>query len=415
MTSLIQQTDLETRYRTKVVSNLAHALTGPLVSQRHQRRRTMTASTNPVLMTLPYLPLTEPVEFSGYWLGPLKDFAGPWRDEDFASKAEQFMNSFRDASGAALKPGALLVPTAAGADGVGVDPDKYQALRLSIGFAAIDQNPTWSPDTQDDTWRVATADNADLWMQPIDTSDGWIALDRGGRVTTTVGGMRLTDEAFEIRAPLELHMPTGIRLDDELLAAVYGVLTAPPTGCDEVARRLRVTLGWLLRSWQNSPSQSWEDRLVAIKVASEAMTGKDRSHEAAAELERLFRDASAQPGDGHGLKHLLWRLDGPVLTRSWTTRGGKRDSKDVSEFEHWYGALADARNAIVHGDDDVALVYEEPSSHFTGPFVEVADRVMREAVLVQLGECGFPAVWRKGIARASFDVLRKLLGEAGEN
>jgi hypothetical protein len=62
----------------------------------------------------------------------------------------------------------------------------------------------------------------------------------------------------------------------------------------------------------------------------------------------------------------------------------------------------------VHGEDGARLAYAQSRSPYEGPFVEIADRVVREAIAVLLGECGFPAVWRRGLAGASFRAFEYL-------
>lgn len=358
-------------------------------------------------MVLPYLNLNAPFEFGDYWLGPFDQFEGSWMSDEFAAAAHGFASSFRDAAGAPLGRGALLVRRGSGADGAPVEADEYETLQLVIGFATIDQNPYWSPDGAYEGWKVATSDNADLWMQPLDLEEGAIAIGRGGRVQATVGGGRLADDGFEIRAPLELHMPFGVSLDDEVLAAAHAVLASPSAEYRAAGRRLRVAIRWLLRSWHNTPSLSGPDRLVALKIASEALTGMDKSLRAAQAIEALFGGAREQLGGDLGVDDLLWRPDGPEFERTWVS-GGQSKTESVPELIHWYMAFAESRNAIVHGEERPGLSYAQPGSSYEGPFVEIADRVVREAILIQLGECGYPAVWRKGLTRASFHAFEHL-------
>ena len=83
-------------------------------------------------------------------------------------------------------------------------------------------------------------------------------------------------------------------------------------------------------------------------------------------------------------------------------------SAQVTELEHWYGALADARNEIIHEGTSGDGWYHQPGSAYEGPIIEVADRVTREAILVALGNAGFPEAWRRGMGRASLAVYRHL-------
>jgi len=78
-----------------------------------------------------------------------------------------------------------------------------------------------------------------------------------------------------------------------------------------------------------------------------------------------------------------------MLTRSWVDHGTPK-SANVTQLEHWASALADERNAIVHGETSHQPTYEVPDSPYSGTFVEIGDRVVREAIVVQLGNFGFP-------------------------
>jgi hypothetical protein len=363
---------------------------------------------HPAVLTFPFLSLRDPVEFGSWWLGSVDHFRGPWLSGEFEAAARRFLSAFRDAGGEAITGGALLANGENGADGQSPSAIEAQAIELSVGFATIDQNPYWTPAASGAGWRVATTDNAAFWVQPLNLAEGWISLGRGSRVSITAGGGNLKRDDFTIRAPLELNRPSGVTLDQEVLGSIYDVLTEPSVGHEIDASRLKGAIRWLLRSWQNTPSITWEDRLVFLKVATEALTAEDRTVESAKKLEALFERAANQDGGALGTDDLLWQAGQPSMLRSWTTRSGAHHSDTVSAFVHWLSALGDARNALVHGEDGTSLDYHESGSAYDGPFVEVGDRVLREAVLLALGECGYPAVWRRGMTRASFKTFQHL-------
>jgi len=250
-------------------------------------------------------PLRAEVEFAGWRLGPLASFRGAWESPEFREAAEELAGAFRDASGASMNHVALLERVSSGTDGHRPTDEEMRALDLAITFATIHQNPYWTVESQYDSWRVATTDNAAIWVQPIDIQEGRIALGRGGRVSILSGGHRLHDEDFTIQPPLELHMPTRVSLDARLLEALHSTLLDPPAGKEQDVEALAVAIRWLTKSWQNSPSITWEDRLVSLKVATEALTGEDKSHLSAAALVELFRSAHLQPGDAIGAEDLL--------------------------------------------------------------------------------------------------------------
>lgn len=366
------------------------------------------SDSHPVVLAFPFLALTQPVSFRSWWVGPVDQFQGPWLSPDFETAARTFLSAFRDSDGQPVGGGALVARLEGGADGRPPTSVEWQGLELAVGYATVHQNPYWTPAASTEGWRVATADNAAFWIQPLNLAEGWITLGRGSRVSISSGGNNLNRDAFAISAPLELNMPLGVTLDQEVVEAVYQVVVEPTPRHKADASRVRVSARWLLRSWQNTPSITWEDRLVFIKVATEALTGKESTAESAKELEALFERAAGQDGDGLGTDDLLWQPGQPEVVRSWTTRSGAARSETVSAFVHWHGALGDARNALVHGEDGAPLDYRQAGSPYEGPFVEIGDRIVREAIAVLLGECGYPAVWRRGLSRASFRALQHL-------
>lgn len=369
-------------------------------------------STHPVVSLVPYLPLSAPVRFKGWQLGPLESFDGPWASVAFEDSVRMLAGVFRDAGGRPLARPSILTREATGADGVSLSREEFACLQAAIAFGVIHQNNYWSEETRFDGRRTATSDNAMLWVQPLDLDNHRITLERGSRVSLTGAGYRINDPDFTIPAPLELHLPPAVSLDAELLGAVYGVLCEPPEGRASEARAIAVAIRWLTKSWQNTPSITWEDRLVFVKVATEALTRKDRSHESAAEMVEIFRSALDQEGEGFGLDALLWRPDEPRLERKYES-GGEERTSEVTQLEHWACALGDARNAVVHGGEIADHDYEERGSPYNGPFVEVGDRVVRELVTVSLGRLGHPRVWRDLVSRASLSALRELRDEAG--
>jgi hypothetical protein len=147
-----------------------------------------------------------------------------------------------------------------------------------------------------------------------------------------------------------------------------------------------------------------------LKTSSEALAGPAwGSIEVARAFRAVFEGAAAQEGGGFGVDKLLWRSGEPTFTRTCThPHGGKTRQDALSALEHWYMPFADARNAVVHAAASPTLVYALPGSAYEGPFVEVADRVLREAIAVELGAVGHPATWRRGLTRARFEAWRRL-------
>src|SRR5205823_7620709 len=116
----------------------------------------------PVLMFAPYLPLRQAVVAGEWWIGPITEFAGPWRDDRFKQLAAAFISSFQDARGQALANPALIAHEDRGADGVWPDEDKFAHLQLALDFAVLDNNPPWTSESTSHGWLTATSDNARL-------------------------------------------------------------------------------------------------------------------------------------------------------------------------------------------------------------------------------------------------------------
>ena len=358
----------------------------------------------PVAMVLPYLPLRRAAHFSGWWIGPLSQFEGPWLSDRFEKCVRRFLGGFQDSTGEAIHKPTILARVDSGIDGVPPTIAVQRALETAIAYATVDANPFWSE--RGPAWNIATADNADIWVQPLDPDAEYITLERGGRVRIRSGGHKLSSERFFIPAPIELHLPMLVSLDEEVLEASYALLSEPPDHHVARVARIEVAMKWLTKSWLNSASIVESDRLVFLKIASEALTGETRkSRRSARQLKSIFEGALEQEGDGYGIQELLWAPEEPSFLR---------DSSEISAIEHWYMALADARNRVVHGAASIPLTYEEAGSPYVGPLAEVADRVLREAINIEIASCGYPAVWRRGFARAGFKTLRYLQEDCEE-
>jgi len=358
----------------------------------------------PFLISAPFLPLDEFIDVGPWRIGPLDVYTGPWLTDGFEQVSRTFLGSFRLANGEALTNPSIIVHTDTGADGTLPDESERRALALGIGFATIDANRYWEPDPGDE-WSTATSDNADIWIQPIDQEHRRIAIERGLRVRVLAGGYRL-EAGFTVQAPIEIHMPRRVQLDGEMAVAIRELAISPPGGHEREAEQVLVAINWLLKSWRNTQSVSWEDRVVLLKTAFEALLGKSRTYAAMPLLVELFKAAEQH------LVDTLWVSDEPTVERQ---AGG--NAYIVTMLEHWYGAFADARNAIVHSGTTGAAVlcYDEPDSPYCGPFPEIGDRVLREAITARLASLGFPRVCMKKTQRLILDGLLADDGQRGRN
>ncbi|MGQ0679838.1 MAG: hypothetical protein ACT4OM_09325 [Actinomycetota bacterium] len=352
-----------------------------------------TESAHPYVAVCPYLPLQKTIEFGGWWLGPVASFDGPWQSLDLKEATRLFLQGFCTLSGSSVSDPSLLARINGGVDGKLPSESERKALDLTIKFVTIDANQYWTPEEQHGGLWVATADNADLWLQPLDIANGSLALQHGSRVATTAGGLKFDQPTCSIPAPLELNLPPRLSLDQELAEACFSVLN--DSGCDQ-GNGIGLAVRWFAKSWANSKSVSWEDRIIFLKIASEALSGCDKSLESARLLKERYGSCLTQMGDGVGAKGLLWRHEEPIKTRQ-----SKSGLKKLSAFEHWYMAFSDARNDIAHRGVATSLEYQEGTA-YDGPLVEIGDRVLRELIKLTLGLCGYPWVWRRDFGRAAF-------------
>ena len=364
-------------------------------------------SEHPVIVAFPFLPLSEPLEFDKWWLGPADTFEGPWASQALEDMGRRFLKAFRDASGKTITNPALLAHKNDGILGTRPSDCERQALRSAVLFATIDRNDYWTSD-KNITHNHVTADNTDYWEQPIDVDSGSIPLEWGARVRRQIFGRRLTDSDFQIYATTETVMPqNSIRLDGLIVQALDDILMRPHNAKsnrngDQVSiERLSRAISWLEKTWLNTPSIGWEDRLVFLKTAFEALTGCSGTKQAGRKLKSIFESTQSQEGKQLELRTLLWRPNEGTRLRNFN---GKQRS--ITDLEHWYGTLADARNEIIHKGSIPNLQYKESDSVYNGPLVEIGDRVLREAIKVEMGNLGYPEAWRDTFGRCSLRALR---------
>jgi len=345
---------------------------------------------HPVLIFCPYLKLHRSHEFADFWIGPADQFEGSWDPPALKDAARMLLGRFVTVDGKPVDRPSLIASNNRLVDGA--PPQHPDALELAVAFGALIQNPR-HPADENDAWKVVTADNCDVWVQPVDLQQNRITLERGLRVRTLAGGYKFSDDGFRVPPPLELHWHGGGAFDPEVADAVYRVVSAPDSTKDpELAHRLKPAIRWWIKAWRNSASVSWEDRLVHLRIAVDALVGSDKTKTAIQWLNDLF---SSVGEDSRG--DLLWATDQGSYERTW----GRPPRTDVvSAFDHWFWSFADTRNDIVHRGGAAALVYEQDNSPYVGMHVDVADRVVAEAILVSLQRCGFEHLWRTPLWRA---------------
>lgn len=363
---------------------------------------------------LPYLPLREPTEVGDWVLHPLDLFDGAWESARFEDLSRRFIAAFRGTNNKTIPHPTLAARRDSGCDGALPSRAELDALRRAVEFASLDQNPIWSEEVSSgsmEALQALTTDNAEVHVWPIDLADGRVAQESGFVVSTLAGGFRIEDD-LAITPPEELRLPFGkVTLDSEIASAVYRTVAGQlkDVGVIDAARIARA-ISWLAKSWRNTPSINWEDRIIFLKTAFEALTGTSKTYEAGAALRRRFEEAIV--GDAReydAARHLLWS-PGEAPTRAFTDRSGK--SWDCTDLEHWFRTFGEARNGVIHGDLTTQdFSYEERDSAYNGPMFHTAERLLREATKVELTRLGHDRLFLDATTRAVCRHLEKLESE----
>jgi hypothetical protein len=376
-----------------------------------------------IVLALPYLPMKKPVRFSGWVVGPLESADGRWSDKAFEARAKEFFSKFRTVDGKPVERPSIAFRADAGVDGATPEFRDWQALGLALTFAVLDGNPPYGEDV-DGHW-ISTADNADLWVQPINVSAGSIALGRGLLVSVTGGGWTTADPTFFIPAPLELSIPLSTRVDPEIAGAIFDVASGKHDTTDAaLAGRITTAVRLHAKAWRNTTSFGFEDRVVVLRTAFEALTDASKGPQARARLELIFRRLRrVGVRTDADVEHLLWKpSERPVRPFTFVGSGGQPVTEPLTDLGHWFAVFGAARHQIVHEGGAPSLMYRERGSAYTGPMFHVGERVLREAVRAALVVFGYDDLWaemgyraitrRFAQAEAYGEILRALDGYA---
>ena len=356
---------------------------------------------HPYLAFCPYLPVSEIIEFADWQLGPLAAFDDRWADQEFKTQSQAFLGKFVDTAGKQIKNITLLCRRDGRIDGQLPAPSEIEALETAMAFAFLDENPRHTPASRQHSWMVLTADNTDPYFWPIDVDAGYVTVTTGYMVRTLGGGYRISDPELVIRPPLDLHTALGSHTADAAcLDAVYRIVlqSLQTSGTNPSADRIKTAIGWFAKAWRNTATVHFPERLVFLKTAFEAITGTSKSYLSARALRQLFEALpDTSPDDS---KMLVWSpAETPTHTRTFT-KNGKEHTDLITDFELWFMAFADARNAIIHEGIQPPMVFSGSNPEYDGPFVFTAEFLLRAVVKVSLGNFGYPDLWRSAAWRA---------------
>lgn len=336
------------------------------------------ADQHPVIVICPYLQLDKPHTIGPWWIGPASQFPGPWNPSELKNVTEVLLRKFVDVKGDPVINPTLIARLDHGAGETMPDFDTINALRLAVAFATLSQNPTL-PYKPWDAWTAISADNVDVWFQPVDLNEHTITLSRGSRIETMEPVHVVASDLFVVPPPLELPSARTATFDDRIARAVYDVVIRPHTTSNEDAARLAQAVRWWTKAWANSASISDEDRVVFYKTAIDTLTDTDKTHIAGQRLTDLFESLSEDQRNG-----LMWQPNQARYDRVHR----HQTYPSLPAIEHWTLAFGDCRNDIAHRGRTESLVYTHEDSPYNGPILATADRLIREALVVTLALLG---------------------------
>ena len=350
----------------------------------------------PYLAFCPYLDMNEPIEFGDWELGPLAAFEERWADLKFKTQAKAFLAKFVDGGGQQIEHPSLLCRRQGWIDGTLPSPQEIAALEAAIAFAFLDTNPRCTPSNRQQD--AITADNTELFHWAIDVDDGSVTLMTGIMVKTQIGGYRIGDEHLTIRPPLDLPRFIGsCTVEAVCLEAVYQTVwqSLQTPGVDVTADRLRTAIGWFVKAWRNTATVKYQERVVFLKTAFEALSGTNKSHRNARFLRQLFEaiPPCTAPLDS---TRLVWSAaEKPIHKRTYK-KNGKTHSDQITDLEKWFMAFAEARNEIIHEGKSPPLEYSGSNAAYDGHFVFTAEFLLRAAIKVRLSSHGYPDLLPSG-------------------
>ncbi len=298
------------------------------------------------ILIAPYLPVGQPTRVGAWELVPFSRLTGSdLLPDELRRRVIRLVEAYQPQAGAGQPLGVLAVPEG---ERVGAPFERALMSRLGHSLLAgvIAGNPTMASESDDEEdpnagWGVATVENSLLYGHPLVDSDSY-AVELGVLVRINAIRHASGDEPLpKVEPPVELPKPLFARFDDELAGATYTALSA----ADAPARRLHRALDWYRIALSNAQAVTLDVRVGAARSAFELLTdGSD-------ETKRLVR--------AYGN---LMRED---TTTSWTYDDvfWAKGPVQLTADEWWMTRLCELRNAIVHGEEIPAELWEHQDHH----------------------------------------------------
>lgn len=330
--------------------------------------------------------------------------AAKWPNAATEQHVKAFLSKFTDTAGKSIQQPTLIVRASTDLP-LSNRPTNSEThgLELAIGFASIDGNPRYRRGQQG--WGTQTADNGEVFVWPTDVGRPYVTLRTGSMMLSVVGsGWKISDAAFSIRPPLEVHTGESARLRADVATAVYRLGRGDFDHIDgPLCGRLRAAINWLLKAWKNTASIRPEDRVVFLKTGFEALTDTSKSRQSATKLREIFESLKPIGPIAAKNNELAWSpRERPV--HKWTWKSGKTEF--MTRLEHWFVAFAEARNTIVHEGHVPRLVYRHRRSPFDGHFVFTAEWILRKAIKIQFERLGARGLWQSDTGRLASRLWR---------
>lgn len=338
---------------------------------------------NPYFSFFPALPLSKTLRLGDWCVGyPPDDVA--WHSPRFKELALTHLKTFEKQG---FRGGALMWHCDRGFDGTIPDERTWAAIRATVCFIAIDANDHVRDDPNAVHY-LATSENAELFMQPIDEEKAFISYQTGGLLRRVLsGGWRIGEDGATAHLPDAVVAIDRPVVPSQLHAtALFNALLDDQNATN---RRIGVALDWHRFALSNPRVVSLAQRLIALKTGFEALSGESATHECGAFLRRLFEDVTRPHVGSLPWAGLLWspseRTD---LQRSWMKKGVPQPVVR-SELEDWFATLGAARNEIIHEGTLSTVEYlpptERPLSRYVGQLFWTGDRLLRETIQALLG------------------------------
>ena len=340
----------------------------------------------PIIGMFPALPLERTLDLGEWLVGtPPKGIA--WHSDRFRDLVGELLQSFTRAG---FRNGAMLWHRDRGLDGQPPSEDASRAIMAATRFAVLDANDRLGRDPNIGHL-LATAENGELILQPIDEENGDVTHVRSGGLKRILSaGWKLGEAPIPLpEATVAIQIP--VAASSKLARAVYERMVSQEAG---ITRRMQVAIEWHGMAMANAAAVRWQQRIIAIKTGFEILFGESKSWKCAAKLRACFENATGDHRTMLPWCGLLWspkeRVD---LARSWKNEKGEEQKGQRSEIEDWFMALANARNEIIHEGVVSVAQYAAPAERqlsryarwHEGSIFWVGERVLREAIKAHLG------------------------------